>query len=775
MAATSPRQPASLARQAAVETLSGASGSQRGRFLLVQIPRIHVLGAFLFALVAVLPLAWNVHPLPYTVGQVARTNIRSRVTFQHYDQQELARELKRVENDYPRRYRQVPESDWILHVHGPLWNLVQKAETVKDTKEFLEYTHKKSIKLSPEQARILVQAIQRIKKNYSPFRYIVDPTRRILEEKIYGRGLLSDEDYTRELDRHIQLVDVNGSFRTVRVSRSLKVGGPISVSQVARILDDRLAREMDRLDVEFRETLRVLLVTQMIPSLKFDPESTQQGIEAEKDEVRKRESVIQKGGVLVGKGTPITEKLFDLLRAEDSAFRSLQGWGLTARQFAGKGVLILCIALGFLLYLSRIDENEAKQHQYAVGVALLAGIMVSATQLMIFLGWPDTLLPLGFFVGVVALGMNVRVVMTAVTALVIVLLVILEGRPGTAICFLASGWLFACRVPLIRFRLGFLTNALLCGMLAAVIAVTWGIAMGENPILYPRPENWYDILLGNYLFRHTTAALGGFLISGFGLMLALPVIEAAFGATSNIRLQDLLDQDHPCLKQMVVKAPGTYHHSVIVGTLAEAAAEAIGANALLVKAGAYYHDIGKLMKPEYFSENESGDSRHDALTPSMSALIITAHIKDGSEMAKEYGLPPGVIDMIEQHQGRDLIRFFYRKAQKQEAEGEAVRGEDFRYLGPRPQSREAGIMMLADSVEAASRAMDNPTPSHIRRLVHEIMMERLLDGQFEESGLTLTELHTIEATIVRILVSMYHTRVKYPEAKANERKGKGRK
>jgi putative nucleotidyltransferase with HDIG domain len=227
------------------------------------------------------------------------------------------------------------------------------------------------------------------------------------------------------------------------------------------------------------------------------------------------------------------------------------------------------------------------------------------------------------------------------------------------------------------------------------------------------------------------------------------------------------------LQELVRRAPGTYTHSMTVATLAEPAAEAIGANPLLTRVGSYFHDVGKMLKPHYFIENQTGENRHDALEPALSTLIIIGHVKDGIALANQYGLPRPIIDFIEQHHGTTLVEYFYRQALKsQEAAGCAPPQSDggpnpleasFRYPGARPRSREAGIVMLADAVESSSRAQSQPTPGSLKKLVHDLMLKRLLDGQFEESGLTLTELKLVEESLCKGLIALFHSRIKYPE------------
>lgn len=242
----------------------------------------------------------------------------------------------------------------------------------------------------------------------------------------------------------------------------------------------------------------------------------------------------------------------------------------------------------------------------------------------------------------------------------------------------------------------------------------------------------------------------------------LPFLEYAFKVTTDISLLELLDLNQPVMKMLMINAPGTYHHSVIVGNLVEAAAEAVGVNPLLGRVSSYYHDIGKIRMPDYFVENQGGAaSRHDKLTPHMSSMIITSHLKEGVELAKQYKLPQTVIDIIQQHHGTALITYFYQKAK--EAEGEDSPAEDeYKYPGPKPQTRVAALVMLADAVEAASRVLHDPTPARIAALVDKIINHIFLDGQLDECELTLKDISEIKKRFSYILTGIFHKRIDYP-------------
>jgi putative nucleotidyltransferase with HDIG domain len=259
---------------------------------------------------------------------------------------------------------------------------------------------------------------------------------------------------------------------------------------------------------------------------------------------------------------------------------------------------------------------------------------------------------------------------------------------------------------------------------------------------------------------------GGF-ISGIIATGLVPLVEVLFSYTTDIKLLELSNLNHPLLRDLIVRAPGTYHHAIVTGSLVEAAAEAIDANPLLARVGAYYHDIGKMRKPIYFIENQKGiENKHDKLSPSMSALILISHVKDGVEKAREYKLGNAMKDIIQQHHGTSLISFFFKRAKAVEEASHAdyvVDEKDFRYPGPKPQTKEAGLVMLADAVEAASRTLTDPTPARIQGLVKRIITNVFADGQLDETPLTLNDLHLIAKSFNRILTGMFHHRIEYPE------------
>ncbi len=295
------------------------------------------------------------------------------------------------------------------------------------------------------------------------------------------------------------------------------------------------------------------------------------------------------------------------------------------------------------------------------------------------------------------------------------------------------------------------------GLFAGAVAIVLRLAIG---LLNDQPLNLS--LLEDALLNGLWALAAGFVATGL-----LPFIEDLFGVLTDLSLLELGDVAHPLLQELVRRAPSTYNHSITVGSIAEAAAESIDARGLLVRVGAYFHDIGKMLKPGYFIENQGpDDNRHEALVPAMSTLVIIAHIKDGADLARQHHLPQPIIDLIAQHHGTTRVEFFFGRATEQQQadpNGGEVDESSFRYPGPKPQTKEAAVLMLADAVESASRTLVDPTPARIESLVRELAENRLHGGQFDESGLTLRELRTIEKSMAMSLTSIYHGRIKYPE------------
>nr|WP_226894688.1 HDIG domain-containing metalloprotein [Luteolibacter marinus] len=342
----------------------------------------------------------------------------------------------------------------------------------------------------------------------------------------------------------------------------------------------------------------------------------------------------------------------------------------------------------------------------------------------------------------------------------------------------------------------YLTVSLVCGLVAVqsvhrvrkrVQLLRAGVYAGMAALLLSVMFGRIDLMPGmqDHLEGLKLAGLSSMAALGTGIVIALlvsgllPVLEGTFQLTTDISWLELSDLNHKLLRRLQLEAPGTFHHSLVVASLSEAAAEAVGANAAMCRVSAYFHDIGKLSKPEYFIENQGDgiENPHDSLTPTMSALIIIAHVKDGVDLAVKHKLNPRVIDIIQEHHGDSLVSYFYRRAQEQKkAEMEKVEKgienpedlpkideKNFRYPGPRPRTRESGIVSLADIVESASRSLKKPTPAKIRALVEDLVDGRVCDGQLNECFLSLRDLAKVKDSFCATLRSMLHTRIDYPK------------
>ncbi|WP_027630958.1 HD family phosphohydrolase [Ruminiclostridium cellobioparum] len=322
-------------------------------------------------------------------------------------------------------------------------------------------------------------------------------------------------------------------------------------------------------------------------------------------------------------------------------------------------------------------------------------------------------------------------------------------------------------------NLKFLYLGLICGVISAfmVSKANQRSRMSMNGVLLGLINTVFIVCL-DFIYKSDSKTIlidsAVVFLNGFVSMILtigfLPFLESAFNIVTPLKLLELSNPNHPLLKKLLIEAPGTYHHSLMVGNLAEIAAEDLGANALLARTGAYFHDVGKLKRPDFFKENQLTENPHDRMTPNLSTLVITSHTKDGLDIAAKYKLPQSILDIIKQHHGTTLVAYFYHKALKGEGEAE-IKQEDYRYDGPKPQTREAAVVMLADSVEAAVRSMNDKTEAKIEALIRKIIKDKLDDGQLDNCQLTLNDLDKIANSFMRVLSGYFHAREQYPEIK----------
>ncbi len=415
-----------------------------------------------------------------------------------------------------------------------------------------------------------------------------------------------------------------------------------------------------------------------------------------------------------------------------------------------KNLVFICVVLLGVFFLTRIATSLANS------ISTSSTLMISEGS--IILGFP---IAAGAITICVFLGFELAFAMSLIIAVGVAF--IFKTSLPLFIYFFLSGAMGAYWIQDCKDRKIFIHTGVRLGLFNLVQAAA--ISVYQADLLdFTGFVDWK--LLWDGAFAFTGGILAGVMTAGI-----VPLVEITFRYTTDITLLELANLDQPVLHKLMLEAGGTYHHSLVVGSMAEAAAAEIGANPLMAKVGGYYHDIGKMKKPLYFVENQKNvKNRHDKLAPSMSKMIIMAHVKDGVEMARKYKLAPVIIDAIQQHHGKSLIRYFYDKACKLKGDN-AVNIDDFRYPGPKPQTREIGLIMLADVVEAASRTLDNPTPARIQGLVQRLINNIFSDGQLDSCDFTLKDLHLISKSFFKILNGIYHHRVEYQDKEVGKKKG----
>lgn len=452
--------------------------------------------------------------------------------------------------------------------------------------------------------------------------------------------------------------------------------------------------------------------------------------------------MIEAGQVLFSKGTRVTAADLRLLRAL-GLDRNSQSLG-----DALGVVLAACLfLLGTLAYVRRYQRDllHDRRKVLVTGTVVLL-VLFLARVVAVFSPY---LIPVAFAAMVVGLTVAARFGLFLSILLVLALTFAMDLDTRVAIVLAVTALAGGLAVSRLRERSGLLWAPLAVSG-AAMVTLTATALLG-----YPFAD--YQHFWPDLGWAAASGLLSGVLTFGI-----LPFFEHGLGLLSPLRLLELSSPNHPLMKRLLLEAPGTYHHSLIVANLASAGAEAIGADSLLTRVGAYYHDIGKLSRPLFFVDNQQGgENPHDRISPNLSALVLLSHVRDGLALARSARLPPEIQAFIAEHHGTTLMAYFYHRA-KELAKSDEVREEDFRYEGPKPQSRETALVMLADGVEAATRAMKARTPGKVEGLVRKLIRDRLLDGQLDESDLTLKDLDVIARAFVHVLAGAYHGRIEYP-------------
>lgn len=446
--------------------------------------------------------------------------------------------------------------------------------------------------------------------------------------------------------------------------------------------------------------------------------------------------------------------------------RVLQELGLLGRKTGWLSllgiVMFASLAVAFAtVYIAKFNAHLGRSTSGLVLYALLMVLAVGLTQLIAAIlpspstGGPGFLVPVAFATMLISALIDTRVAVVSAAVLAAIVGLVFGESYRFGLVALVGGITGALNITRHSDRSGLMRSGFIVAAAQILTVLSTHMMAADFSLVFALIQTGITGMMSAVLTIGT-----------------LPFLENLFGVTSSIRFLELANPNQPLLKRMLVEAPGTYHHSIIVGNLAEAAASDIGADALLVRVGALYHDIGKLKRPYFFIENQlTEENPHDKLSPSLSTLIITSHVKDGVDMAREARLPREIVDIIEQHHGTTLVSYFHRRAQEnaEKSDGSVeVDEKDFRYAGPRPRSQEAALVMLGDSVEAAVRSLSKPTPDRIDNLVRRIVKDRLNDGQFDECDITFRDLDALANAFVRVLTGIFHARVEYPEAVIRE-------
>jgi len=513
------------------------------------------------------------------------------------------------------------------------------------------------------------------------------------------------------------------------------------------------------------------LEVNLVPNMVFSRGETTQRQRAAAEKVTARSRVLRRGQVVIRRGDTVTSEVAEILRL---LRRQRQDLAKTAR-VAGIALLMTLMVVGWWPVLRRFSGPQEGPRRLSM-IYIMVLLFTALDRLGLYLAGAIALnaqsplpssveafqwgLPLaaGPVTVLVLMGLQPAVLFAVCGAGVAG--VLLGGDFSMAVFALASGMIGALATQHSKDRASLSRVGALVGLANVVLLLILELFRG-----LPNAPATMAVAAG-------CAFIGGPLSVGVVSFL-LPVLEGLFGVTTDTRLLELSNQNLPLLKRLSLEAPGTYQHSLAVGNLAEAGADAVGANALLLRVCAYYHDVGKLVKPDYFVENQRGANPHDGLAPSMSALVILSHVKEGLELARDANLPLAIRQGIATHHGTKLIRFFFNKANEyNRPEKGKVRDSEYRYPGPRPHSKELGILLLADAVEAAARTLENPTPGKVQAMINKIFNDALEDDQLADCELTFSELDKVGSAFLWVLTHMYHHRIDYPGFDFNRGKQK---
>ena len=502
------------------------------------------------------------------------------------------------------------------------------------------------------------------------------------------------------------------------------------------------------LESNIEEIIQDMCDSQIHPNYFFDQAKTDESLKEALKSVSK--VMIKKNQIIVKEGEPITQRQISILTE-----LGLLGDGVSKNYIYTYIITAFYVVFVFVLqyvYLKK-EKKDIFNNNKLILLTLLLNLFTLATT-RVFEIASLFLIPIACSPILMSVFLDSKVSIIINLLNLLLVSVIVGFNPQIILIGIISIIIVATLLKKVNQRNDILYTTMYLSISVAVVVLSSGILLSNN--------------INKILIDMTLSVLGA-IISGILAIGLLPFLEYTFSLVTNMKLLELSNPNSPLLKRLLMEAPGTYHHSIMVANLAEVAAEEIGANTMLTRVGAYYHDAGKIKRPFFFGENQLGGvNPHNKISPSLSATIIISHVKDGLELAKEYDIPSAVSDMMIQHHGTTLVKYFYYTLKNSSDNPESVKEEDFIYPGPKPQSREAAIIMMADSVEAAVRSIQEPTVEKIENMVNNIIKDKLDSGQLSECELTFRDLETIKSCFLKVLKGIYHSRIEYPKEKDKE-------
>lgn len=726
-----------------VRRFSNPQTARRNRFILL------VSTAALLTIL-ILP-SQHFSSVSFKAGDIATSDIRATQEFLVEDQALTEQRRKEVGSNAPSIYNlsdRVPS-----YLAGKLEQALATIRTerqAKGQKNPDEWRRILSPLLDTELSDTDIRALTRVKSD----KVLADDIKKLLDDLYHRKIVLDGKVFQTDARRGIEILSDDGRF----IGAGDTSTSFIEIAEARRMVTAWSFSGLGEPGDASR--ISALIARILLPNFFFNKESTEARSKTAMETVRPVLFKVQKGEMIVRVGERITseqaQKLRKIFQGERSSSRIVTAFGIF-------GLILVLFYFPYRFACKNIRKfNPSNKDILILSLLIVGSFFIFKTAMLITnnIGpvFPHIethnyfyLLPFAAGAMIVRVFINSEVALVYCAILAPLFGIMFNNNMSVVIYAMMGSIVGAHGMRQCSDRSTIYTAGLKVSVVNLALALAFQII---NSTLFSMQTIYVALF----------AVVGGILcagiVSGF-----IPVIETLFHYTTDIKMLELANLNSPLLRDLMVRAPGTYHHSVVVGNLVEAAAESINANPLLARVAAYYHDIGKTSKALYFIENQGGeDNRHDKLTPSMSALILISHIKEGAELAREHHLGQPIIDIIRQHHGTGLIKYFYDRAKTQaEGTGQTVEEKDFRYPGPKPQTREAGIVMLADCVEAASRTLVNPTPDRIQGLVQNIINRIFTDGQLDECELTLKNLHEIAKSFNRILNGIFHHRIDYPE------------